>query len=641
MPYNKPASFNKFTMLHPLIFTLLLQFMLTCSPAGIQTDKLVPADTAHTSVQNNIVYAAKDDNPQLENAYDNIPDWYLTNRVQIHTRLSLDDINNADFFGFPEKLAKYHATVLTRQIKFGDEQPWWPSKEGKLNPKAASLNANGQNLAKKIIDQLHGLNMKAIIYYRHLEDAEMYAQHPDWACKDVNGKPIKDRRGVTMSFNSPYRDVVIERLKELASYGADGFYFDEVHIPLRGDFSDYSKAAYKKLYGTDMVSDFKKGNKLRYFEFRNKTIEQLFTDIRASLAQDGKSPVILVSGNSWPTQTDLHMNSEFYQHFILKSEFDIPLKTTLKEGNFKMPDNLKSNVSLFGLNAFCYSLMRDNSYGPPHIWCPRIKTADDAELAAAALISLGCIANLDIDVKTSDPNNFKIPLQWNLEYGKYFKNLSPYAFEGVLVSEKERNAFIKTPDKAWQNVLMPAYLNFQKLYAAGIPLRIVSDGSMTKENIDRLQNIYCNKSLTNVPNRLAAQENKFVDFSAIPNGNEKQMAISLGAPIFAQKENKNIHINYFTDPDGYLYVISARDLIVPVKEGGKITLPVPTREQTKAVSGNYIIYIKQGSISEPQMEDIVNKTTIRSSGTENGYYTFSIKNNGNTPLNMLRFKFKP
>jgi hypothetical protein len=68
-----------------------------------------------------------------------------------------------------------------------------------------------------------------------------------------------------------------------------------------------------------MVSDFKKGNKLRYFEFRNKTIEQLFTDIRASLTQEGKNPVMLVSGNNWPTQTDLHMNSDIYQHFILKS----------------------------------------------------------------------------------------------------------------------------------------------------------------------------------------------------------------------------------------------------------------------------------------------------------------------------------
>jgi hypothetical protein len=85
-----------------------------------------------------------------------------------------------------------------------------------MNPKVASFNANGQNLAKKIIDQLHDLNMKAIIYYRHLEDAEMLKEHPDWACKDINGNLIKNARGVTMSFNSPYRDVVIERLKRIS-----------------------------------------------------------------------------------------------------------------------------------------------------------------------------------------------------------------------------------------------------------------------------------------------------------------------------------------------------------------------------------------------------------------------------------------
>jgi hypothetical protein len=244
-----------------------------------------------------------------------------------------------------------------------------------------------------------------------------------------------------------------------------------------------------------------------------------------------------------------------------------------------MPNNLESKVSLFGLNAFFYSLMRDNSAGPPHIWCPKVRTASDAIATAAGLISLGCIANLDIDANTSDLNNFKVPLQWNVDYGKYFRNLSPYAFEGILVSEKERNAFIQTPDKAWQNVLMPAYLNFQKLYAAGIPLRIVSDGSMTKENIDELKGVYCNKSLTKVPGNLTAQENKFIDFSTIPNGNEKQLAISLGSPIFIQKENKNIHVNYFTDADGYLYIISAKDIKVPVKDDNEnITIHVATKE---------------------------------------------------------------
>jgi hypothetical protein len=74
--------------------------MLTCSPANTQDDKFVYNDTAQLSVQNNIAYSAKDDKPQFTNAYQDIPEWYLTNRVQIHTRLTLEDISKADFFWF-------------------------------------------------------------------------------------------------------------------------------------------------------------------------------------------------------------------------------------------------------------------------------------------------------------------------------------------------------------------------------------------------------------------------------------------------------------------------------------------------------------------------------------------------------------
>ena len=571
--------------------------------------------------------------------YNEVPDWYMSNRVQIHTRLTLDDINKPDFFEFPKKLAKYNVSVLTRQIKSGDEEPWWNSKVGTLNAKTASFNSSGQNLAKRIIDQMHSLNMKAIIYYRHLEDAEMFRQHPDWACRDVDGKILKNARGVTMSFSSPYRDVVIERLKELASYGADGFYFDEVHIPFRGDFSSYSQKSYKEIYGVDMVADFKKGNILRYYDFRNNIIKKFFEDVRNALGSGTDAPVMLISGNNWPTLTDLHMNSQIFSEFILKSESNMPVKLTTTKSTFKMPEDLKIKTSIFGLNAFDYSYMRDNSAGPPHIWCPRLRTEDEVIATSSALIALGCIANLDIDIKSSLIDNFKQPLKWNSQYEEYFKRLKPYGYIGLYISENERNMYIKDPSGAWREMLMPAYTTFQKLYDAGIPVRILSDAYINKTTITPLAKVYCDESKTDLPTEI--DKTKFTDFKNLPNGNEKQVAISLDAPVYVRKENKEMHINFFTNDDNFLYILSAKDLAPQVKsDNEKVVIPIKSMQSINAAGSSFKLYIKLENIIGDEIEDIANKKSIKSSSTDDGYKVFDISNNGNVPLCVLRFKFK-
>lgn len=638
-----------------LLYIMLGYLFSSCSSASVQTDQVV---SSHTAIKDSVAHEEFNNSSRNDSSnmlfklsgtganilkgdyYNTIPDWYMSNRVQVHTRLTLDDINKPDFFDFPKKLAKYNVTVLTRQIKSGDEKPWWNSKVGKLNEKTAAYNSGGQNLAKRIIDQMHSLNMKAIIYYRHLEDEEMYKEHPDWACRDVDGKVLKNPRGVTMSFASPYREVVIERLKELASYGADGFYFDEVHIPFRGDFSSFSQKAYKEKYGTDMIADFKKGNKLKYYEFRNYIIKSFFEDVRNALGDTKGDPIMLVSGNDWPTLTDLHMNSQIYKDFILKSESNMPIKMTTTRSAFKMPEGLKSETSVFGLNAFVYSYMRDNSAGPPHIWCPRLRTEDDVIATSSALIALGCIANLDIDVKGSSTDNFRQPLKWNAEYGRFFKNLKPFGFVGVYVSEKERNMYFKEPNSAWTNVLMPAYNSFQKLYNAGIPVRLISDAYFAENIISPLAKIYCNRSITKVSSEM--DESKFVDFKDMPKGNEMQIANALNAPVFVQKQNKETHINFFTnDQDDYLYVLSSKDLAPQVKtDNEKIVIPVPSMQSIKAAGSGYKLYIKEESIIGDELEDIGNKTLIRSSGIENGYKVFSINNQDGHPLHMLRFKYK-
>jgi len=612
----------------------LLNFCISFLSFQCTNVDLSKTNFADSSTEHDLYFQASN---KMQNDYESMPEWYLHNRVQVHTRLSIKDLNNPSFFGFPEKLSQHGAPVLVRQIKAGNEQPWWPSKVGTLNPQTAAFNSNGQNLAKKIITQLHDLGMKSIVYYRHTEDAEMYSKHPDWVCTDIKGTPIKKTRGYAMSLNSPYRDVLIERLRELASYGADGFLFDEVHIPFEGDFSSYSQKLYKEKYGTDMIKDYKSGNKLRFFEFRNNTMKSFFEDLRTALKKDGNNPMLIVSGNNWPTLSDLHMDSQFFNEFTLKSELQMPARL-IRNGNFSMPDSIRKGIPLFYINAFCFSFMRDNSFGPPHIWSAGIHGTENANIITAGLISLGCIANVDIDPVQSNISDFDTAFSWDKQYGEYFEKLVPYSYAGVLASEKERNTLINTPMLAWRNVLRPAYNSFEKLYQYGIPVQIVSDAGLTKENISTLKKIYCNKELTQLPSSLSDQSDKFDNFASLTRMNQDEIINSLQPPVYCIKDEEYTHVNYFTDKQGYFYIVIASDF-------SKFTPEMPDLVKAKANFGTHQytknsaikLFIKKENLSEKQIEDITNSKKLGSPKEEKGYYVFTL-NQDNNYLKMYRFK---
>lgn len=566
---------------------------------------------------------------------DSIPEWYGRNRVQVLSSLLARDIGKPYFFDFPAELAKAGVTVLTREIKSGDEQPWWPSKYGSELPAAKSFTKNGANLAKDIIDQCHKLNIKLIVYYRHQEDSQMLANHPDWAVKDINSKNISTKRGVFLSLLSPYRDVLIERIKELSAYGADGFYFDEIHIPIKGDFSIYAQQRYKSIYGTDLLQDYRMGKITQFFEFRNNIIKSFFNDLRDTLATYNYHPMLIVSGNSWPSLTDLHMTSDFYKDFTLKSELEIPNRV-FKNRAFTMPEVIKRTIPSFYINAFSFSFMRDNTFGPPNIWCPQIRSQDQAESIAAGLISLGCIAELDIyaNPKRSNLNNFKTVLEWNMKYGKYFKDIQPYSVVGVAVSEKQRNEFIGNPVQAWNKAIMPSLSAFTHLYKNGIPVKLISDAQLN--NPDNPLLLYANKSIA-LPTDFTS--NKLTDLKTLSKNEGLSLAKELKSPIFCEKETEYSHVNYFKDTEGYIYVVSAPDFNSVKKDfttKAKVNLSyvkATNYSRTTAIK----LYIKVSNKSSIHLEDLVNNQVIEPVATENGYLMFNLKSNAQS-LGLYRFK---
>ena len=568
-----------------------------------------------------------------------IPSWYVRNRVQVISELRAADIDKPFFLSFSKTLSDAGATVVTRAIKYGDEEPWWPSKYGTVLPEAKSFNVNGKNLAKDIIDGVHAANMKAIIYYRHQEDSEMYVAHPDWACLDVKGNTIKTPRGTFLSLNSPYRNVLIQRIKELAQYGAEGFIFDEVQIPIAGDFSKYSQQLYKDQFKGNLTADYKNGEIKKFYDFRNQSIQNFFDDLRDTLQAANLNKLIIVSGNSWPTFNDLHLTSNFYKNYTLKSELEIPNRI-IKKRTFTMPESIKQIIPAFYNIAFDFSFCRDNTLGPPYIWAPEITTQKDAESICAGLISLGCNIELGINParKNTDVNVFKSVFAWNKMYGNYFEKMVPYAVTGIVVSEKQRNQFIGDPNKAWNTAMLPPMKAFEKLYQNGLPVRLVSDAQLKSKNMQQLKNVYANKSL---PFPVGVDANAFSSFQDLPNLDGLALAQKLGSPIFCKKDNEYSHVNYYTDADGYLYIVTAPDFNSVRKnftEKGEANLSYQNTATYKAPATMHV-YIKTDNNASGNLQDLVNNTALKSSKNESGYAVYDLNPNASS-LGMYRFKLK-
>ncbi|MCX7012970.1 MAG: hypothetical protein NTW86_10510 [Candidatus Sumerlaeota bacterium] len=175
-----------------------------------------------------------------------LPDWFDQCRVCAHTRLGPPWHDKPIFLTAGHELAKIGFREMSRHIKSGDEGAWWPSKEG-----AVVDWAKDRNYAKEILDEAHAAGLRIIVYNRHMEDAYMAEQHPDWVCVDWNGQPLHTNRGAIMCVNSPYSDYFLRRQLELIDMGADGFYYDEVHMPKTGCWCPYCRAKFKEQTGID------------------------------------------------------------------------------------------------------------------------------------------------------------------------------------------------------------------------------------------------------------------------------------------------------------------------------------------------------------------------------------------------------
>lgn len=417
-----------------------------------------------------------------------LPTWYEQHRVNAHTRLSPNWIDKPVFRSAGADFEAMGIQVYARHIKSGAEGAWWPSAIGAVLPQVA---AQG-NLAKQILDDAHARGQRVLVYHRHMEDAWVAEQHPDWRCVGPDGQ-VYERRGPQICFNSPYREFVLQRMLELAALGADAFYFDEVHMPKEGCWCPFCREQFTRLTGLPHPSAVDPTDPLwhKLIDFNNRTIEETFRDWRAMLHARYPELVMLLGSNTWPTLLERHTTHRLYRIAdSMKTEFNLPARGT--GGLFPLPEGyapLEPAVKI----PLGYTLARDACDGrPAHIWCHGLQSADCARYAAAGMMCYGNIANLDIPEATIAEHNpiFLPAFALGDRVSPHLAGRRPVRYVALHYPERARDRLRFEVEQAWQTVLHPFYSAFRACFETRVPCGIVTDSQLEEGALEGYQVLF-------------------------------------------------------------------------------------------------------------------------------------------------------
>ncbi len=406
-----------------------------------------------------------------------LPRWYDSIRVSAHTRLNLRwrDRDPDRFYRAGHHFASLGFREFARHIKSGDEPAWWPSKVGAVLPEAKNA-----NLARRLIDEAHRAGCRIIVYHRHMEDRWVAAEHPDWTARDWRGNVI-EKRGPKICFNTPYADFVKTRLVELAKMGADGFYFDEVHMPKPFCWCEHCRRRFRAATGLEYPQRPDPFDPVyqKAVEFKNVTIERVFREWRRAIHAANPQAVLLIGSNTYPQMVDRHTTHRLYRIAdSMKTEFSLPDRASANRV-FAVDTGLAPTQRDARL-ALGYAIARDACDGrPPHVWIHGLPNAVHARFATAGVIVHGGIANLDHPEPTiPDAKLFGDAVALGNRIAPAFTGMRPMRWAVVHYSEYARDHDLPDEAEAWRNVLYPVYGAFTTLLRAHLPVGTITDSQL-------------------------------------------------------------------------------------------------------------------------------------------------------------------
>lgn len=406
----------------------------------------------------------------LDSGY-HLPEWFDSHRGQLHTRLGF---GNKEFFEkrVGEAFRSVGARIYTRHVKSGDESPMWPTRVGRPNPLAVE-----RNFAAEMIEDAHRAGCRMIGYYWETSEKALGEEHPDWLCRDVEGKPIKGGRGHHLCLNTPYRDAVRARLLELVDMGIDGFYFDYVHMP-RGCWCAACRRGFRETTGVEPPATSSPDDPAMpaLTEFINAVIENAFREWRGAVHGRNPDCVMVVSSSGYASLLYTHMSTRLFSLVDSnKTEYGHPYGHDRILDRYPDIEKPERDIRM----AIGWSLCRDGAEGrPAHVWLPGMKDADECRFAAAAILTHGCIANIDMDEKKIPDATLAPAFELCERVSPAFAGTTALRWASVHFSERGRrrhSAGAHAPREMWTKSTARTIGAYRALFRDHLPVGLITD----------------------------------------------------------------------------------------------------------------------------------------------------------------------
>ena len=411
-----------------------------------------------------------------------LPEWFDLARVQVHTRLAGTEtqlpVGQPAFLRMGADMAAMGVRAYTRHIKTGDEGAWWPTRYGAVHP---LVQKTQRDFAKDILADSMRNKVPMIVYERHMEDAAFAMSHPDAVTRNPAGAPFF-RRGKMISLLDPaYLDLFIGRSAELVNRGAKGFYLDEDHMPLYGDWSPATLAAFRKDTGLPPPVDYDIHDPvyLAFLRWYPRGMGEALARFTHAMRQKDPDSALLLSANRWPALTIGHYDGAELRTFTsVKTEFAISAKSD-RTGIFAAPADFPDPAENFR-PAFGWVLSRDAADGrPAHVWISRAPGPDWGKLfPTAAVIAHGCIANLDMTEAKIPDASFRPAIMLGNKASDALHGARPFRHVGFLLSDWARYKYIGDSRAIWMHASGLVRYGWDAAKRAQIPAGFVTEAQL-------------------------------------------------------------------------------------------------------------------------------------------------------------------
>ncbi|MFV0565687.1 MAG: hypothetical protein ACK5NB_07630 [Flavobacteriaceae bacterium] len=409
------------------------------------------------------------------------PDWFNSQRVQIHSRVAGPYYNNPDhtlYSHWVEKVINViGANTFVRHVKTNESPIHWKSAWGDWTALAKS----GRNIIQEALDEAHDHNTKMIGYYNHYTDGYLSVNYPQYKCKDKNGNDVeRSGRGIMLCFNSPAADLIQTRLIEFVQMGGDGIYFDELHMPNEGCWCNNCKTKYQNLTGKSIptTTDVYLQNQTYkdYQNFNNATVLETFYKWRQAIMAENPEVVMIIGSNTFPRMINRHLNSDLLRvSHAHKTEWDLA-NVALNSVPYGIR---KPNATLW--RGLAYTLSRDVGDGrPAHYWIPGMSYVPSNVLkaASAGMVSFGNIANIDMREIKSPDMDFVDAVTYGNTVSPALESSKPLRWLLIHFNEKALEQHLGTTSAGWTNFLSAFYGAYHSAHEQRVPIGVITDSQI-------------------------------------------------------------------------------------------------------------------------------------------------------------------